>query len=233
MAGLGEQLASRAARVVCRNGAVRAVHDLGPAFRRVDVEIGEVSWAPGSKVQFRIRGATFRTFTPFGWGDGTVSFLVHRHDRGPATSWVDGLEAGGEVQLFGPRRSLSLSNLETGPILVGDETSFALAAAWAAHGPHPATAHVFEVTSHEASETVLEHLGVGRSMLVERTAGDEHHGQLAERVLGVFAGHPTGAVMLTGKAQTIRAVRGALKDAGLAPAVRVKAYWDPNRSGLD
>lgn len=39
--------------------------------------------------------------------------------------------------------------------------------------------------------------------------------------------------MITGKAQTIRAVRGAIKDAGLSPTARVKAYWDPNRTGLD
>ena len=137
------------------------------------------------------------------------------------------------VQLFGPRRSLSLVDLDGGPVLVGDETSFALAAAWTAHGSARPVAQVYEVTGVADAEAVLAHLGVGPATLVARTDGDGHHPDLARRVIEALAADPAAPLALTGKAQTIRAVRGAVKDAGLSPTVRVKAYWDPDRSGLD
>ena len=46
--------------------------------------------------------------------------------------------------------------------------------------------------------------------------------------------HPDAPVCLTGRAQTIAAVRRRLKEDGLtARDTKVKAYWDPNRTGLD
>ena len=185
-------------------------------------------------MQFHIDGRQFRTYTPFGWDGRSVSFLAYRHGDGPATTWLDQLQAGGTVHMIGPRSSLRLADVTEAPIVVGDETSFAVAAAWDRHGALPAAAHVFEVTAPDESRAVLDGLGLdGTSTLVARADDDGHHPALGALVVEAIGRHPGSPLVCTGKAQTIRAVRGAVKDAGLAPPARVKAYWDPRRSGLD
>lgn len=216
-----------------RTAVVEGVADIGPSFRRVDLRVdGRVSFSPGCKVQAWMGGASFRTFTPFAWDGDTVSLLVFRaghtgHD-GPATPWVDGLTVGSTIDLLGPKKSLVLSDLSAPPVVVGDETSIAVATTT------PAEAVLLEVTSRTAVEPVLAAVGIDPAVtLVERQPDDAHHEALAANVVEALRAVPAAPLVITGKAQTIRAVRGAVKDAGLSPAARVKAYWDPNRSGLD
>ncbi|MGE3619660.1 MAG: siderophore-interacting protein [Acidimicrobiia bacterium] len=236
MANILGGLADRAVGLLVRPGTIGAVEDVAASFRRVEIRVDLPAgvWAPGAKVQFRIRGATFRTFTPFAWADGSVSFLLHRHGGvGPAVAWADGLDVGSGVQMFGPRRSLSLAGLDAGPVVVGDETSLALAAAWAIDGTRSATAHVLEATTPGEVDAVAAGLGLGSVEVVQRRPDDAHHPDLAVRVVDVLAAHAGAPLVATGKAQTIKAVRAAVKAAGLSPPARVKAYWDPNRAGLD
>lgn len=234
MTSILDRVADVATKLILSSTTVTAAADAGPTFRRIELDGGAASWSPGCKVQARVRGATFRTFTPFGWTEDrrSVSLLVHRHPEGLATDWVDGLLVGDEVQLFGPRRSLALDDVTDAPIVVGDETSFALAAAWAGHGATPALTHLFEVTSTIDSRITLDALGLDAELIARRD-DDAHHPDLVERVVELVAADPGATLVLTGKAQSIRAIRGGLKDAGLSPAVKVKAYWDPNRSGMD
>jgi NADPH-dependent ferric siderophore reductase len=230
MASILEQVTDRAARLLLRVGAVRAVTDLGPGFRRLDIDtdLPAATWAPGAKVQFRMRGTAFRTFTPFDWHDGSVSFLVHRHHGGgPATAWAEQLAVGDEVQQFGPRRSLVLTDLPAAPVLVGDETSVALATTVAA------AAQLFEATAIDAMTAALHPLGIEPTRVIERQPDDAHHPEVISAVLDALAANPGAPLVVTGKSTTIRAVRAAVKDAGLSPVARVKTYWDPNRSGLD
>lgn len=44
---------------------------------------------------------------------------------------------------------------------------------------------------------------------------------------------PAASLVITGRAQTVHMIRGALKEASITRTVRVKAYWDTNRAGLD
>jgi NADPH-dependent ferric siderophore reductase len=135
--------------------------------------------------------------------------------------------------MFGPRSSLDLSRLDAAPILVGDETSFGLALAWRTHRPDDAACHVFEAADPADAGQALAHVGIDGAELFpagDDTAADE----LAHRVGEVVAAHPAAPLVLTGKAQTIRRLRAALKAAGQARhPVKVKAYWDENRAGLD
>lgn len=234
MANPVDLLADRAVRLLTRTGRVAAIRPIATAFDEIVVDLDGVDWEPGAKVQFRTGGMTFRTFTPFGWDQASVSFLVYHHGaEGRVEGWLAALHPGDEVQLFGPRRSLSLADLDAAPVLVGDETSLALAASYARAGGHDAAAHLFETTESTAVTAVADHLGLGPVETVTRTAGDGHLDELSRRVLALLAEHPSAPLVITGKAQTIRAVRGALKEAGVSRTVRVKAYWDPNRSGLD
>ena len=228
------RVADLAARAILREGTVRAVEDLTPGFRRVDLETGSVSWAPGQKVQFRVRGIDFRTYTPFAWTASGVSFLVVRHGTGPAATWVESLAPGQTVQMWGPRSAVDPSKVVGPPIFIGDETSFALTAAWVTAARAPVAAQLYEVGSVDESRTVLDRLALGdTATVIPRAPGDTHRADLARRAVALAQAQPGAPIVLTGNVRSIRAVRDALKEAKVASAVRAKAHWDPDRKGLD
>lgn len=227
------RVAEMAARVVLREGTVRALADLGDGFRRVDLAVAGVQWAAGQKVQFRVRGIDFRTYTPFGWSAGGASFLVVRHGTGPAAAWIETLQPGLTVQLWGPRSAVDLSKMTSPPIFVGDETSFGLSAAWRSEGRTPMAAQLYEVGSIDASRAILDGLDLGTASLVQRREGDGRRDEFARRAVELAREHRAAPLVLTGNVRSIRAVRDALKAAGIATPVRAKAHWDPNRKGLD
>jgi NADPH-dependent ferric siderophore reductase len=229
------RVAEMAARVVLREGTVRALEDLGDGFRRVDLDVAGAQWAAGQKVQFRVRGIDFRTYTPFAWSAaGAVSFLVVRHGTGPAAAWVESLQLGQTVQMWGPRSALDLAKVTAPPIFVGDETSFALTAAWANGDRGKVAAQLYEVGAVDGSRAALSRLALGDdATLVVRTAGDVHRDELARRAVALAQAHPGAPIVLTGNVRSIKAVRDALKAAGIASVVKAKAHWDPNRKGLD
>jgi NADPH-dependent ferric siderophore reductase len=226
-----------------RRATVAQVTDLTARLRRIDLTTAKpADWAAGQKVQVQVRGLQLRTYTPFAWTDDTVSLLAFRHGTGEATPANDWLarhtEIGSEIAFTGPRKAVRLDNLTAAPIFVGDETSFALTAAAAgvvqSAAGQTAAAQVYEVTDETPSKLVLDALGLGQdATLVERTTDDAHHDELCARVIEAVTANPDHPLVLTGKAQTIKAVRQSLKTAGHAPEVRVKAHWDPRRSGLD
>ncbi len=236
MPRLTNVVADRATRLLTREVVVNSVTDLTPHFRRIDLT-GEplhgASWSPGQKVQVRTSGFTFRTYTPFAWGDEQVSLLTYRHGSGPASEWIVGLEVGERCQVFGPRRSLDLASLIDDPIVLGDETSFALTASWRLDAGRSTAAELYEVTSPDEARSVLDGLDLSGATLVERD-GDAHLDHLVDLLRETISDHPAAPLVLTGKAQTIQRLRASLKAEGITPpAVRVKAYWDINRSGLD
>lgn len=234
MPALVDRLASAATKPLTRTLTVTGVADIAEEFRRIDLRTaGELRWEPGQKVQVHVKGFEFRTYTPFASDGDRVSLLAALDASGPGTSLIAALGAGDEIAVFGPRRAMDLSKVAAAPIVIGDETSFALGAAWEQHGSVPAAAHLYEVSHPDPSAAACEALGIGGATLVERTADDGHLERLSELAVDLVRATPDASLILTGRAQTIRAIRGTLKSAGLGPATRVKAHWDPNRSGLD
>jgi NADPH-dependent ferric siderophore reductase len=234
MPALVDRLASAATKPLTRTLVVTAAADVADGFRRIDLRTsGELRWEPGQKVQIHVKGFEFRTYTPFAWDGDRVSLLAALDASGPGTDLVARLAAGDEIAVFGPRRAMDLSKVASAPIVIGDETSFALGAAWEQHGSVPAAAHLYEVSHPDPSAAACEAIGLPGATLVERTADDGHLDRLCELAVDLVRATPDAPLVLTGKAQTVRAVRGALKAVGLSPATRVKAHWDPNRSGLD
>lgn len=235
-------LADTASKMLFRASVVTAVADHGAHFRSIVLTgdaLAKATWSVGDKVQVRTDpdGFAVRTYTPVSWDTtrGSTRLLAYAHGNGPGSTWVQALTVGAPCELFGPRRSLKLDDL-AGPILfVGDETSFALAAAW--RGQHPdvqPVAELFEVTEPDESRVALEVVGLSSAQLFRRDDGSAHVEQLSETVIDLLRAHADAALCLTGKAQTIAALRRRIKSAGLAGhPIRVKAYWDEDRSGLD
>ena len=183
-------------------------------------------------------GLAARTYTPVGWDRdrGATRLLTHSHGDGPGSRWAASVGVGDRCQLFGPRRSLALAKVTAPLVLVGDETSFALAAAWQHHGPGtPALAALFEVTDPHAARVALDAVGIARDAARRPRQPDGGHvSGMAEAILDVLGERPDAVLCLTGRAQTIAVLRRALKASPVAGRTSlVKAYWDENRTGLD
>jgi ferric-chelate reductase (NADPH) len=164
-----------------------------------------------------------------------MSFLVYVHGDAPGGQWAKTVAVGDHVHVFGPRGSLALSKLEGPVVFVGDETSFAVARSLREHrGASNGLSFVFEVSSRSESILGLEHLELTSDSIVERKNDDSHLGELEERARMELAAKPNSNLVLTGKAQSIQAIRKGLKARPIDYATQtVKAYWSPGKKGLD
>jgi ferric-chelate reductase (NADPH) len=235
-------VAEAASKVFFRSAEITSVDDYGSHFRSIEISgeaLKKASWALGDKLQVRMdqEGLTTRTYTPTWWDTdkGATRLLTYGHGRGPGSAWIERAAPGRPCQLFGPRSSLKIDDLQGLVAFVGDETSFALVSAWQTQhiGEQPALL-VFEVAHADESTEVLDAIGVSPSNVFLRRENAAHVPELAAAVIGQLRRQPETSLCLTGKAQTIAAVRQAVKAAGLSRRpTQVKAYWDENRSGLD
>lgn len=229
---------------------VAAVETLSLNFRLITLEgaaLKDAAWTLGQKLQVAMgTGMTTRTYTPIFWDAtaGRTQLLAYLHDQGaapdaaPGSRWAAGLTAGADCRVFGPRRSLDLSDPGSsgrgGPVVVfGDETSFALAASLGPRsGEDDAPAHLFEVSDVAEARQVLARMGLDGARVIGRQAGDAHLA-VAEAELTRLAAR-RACFALTGKASSIQRMSRALKMVGVPAArIRAKAYWAPGKTGLD
>ena len=222
-----------------RQATVTAVSEPGPHFRAFTLSgdaLRGVTFGPGDKVQFFIGDDGMRTYTPVRWDSarGTADFLAYLHGTTPGARWARELREGDACQLFGPRSSLPLTEY-TGPVLlVGDETSLAVAQSLAlARGGDPGLAFLFEVSSASEVGALLPSLGLDAATVIERRPGAAHLGELADAIAARLRSHPSSRLVMTGQAQSIQALRAQLGERGQKPSGKNKAYWSVGRVGLD
>jgi ferric-chelate reductase (NADPH) len=223
-------------RWMMRPARVAAVQTLSPRFRLVALEgdgLKGVEWLPGHKIQVAIgSGFSTRTYTPISWDAdaGQMTLLAFLHGDGPGSHWAGTVREGDACQLFGPRRSVDLSDVGETIVLFGDETAFGIAAALQCRC---ATAElVFEVSDAMESREVLKAIGLGRATLIERRHDNAHLTTIGDELIPFVA---RGArFVLTGKAQSIQSVSQVLKKGGMKSSnVKSRAYWSPEKTGLD
>jgi ferric-chelate reductase (NADPH) len=232
------RLSDAGARLLLRPATVAAVREHGASIRAIDIGGEKLSGAaciPGDKVRLRVDTLALRTYTPVSWDaeSGTATLLAATHADGPGSAWCRNVRPGEECEVRGPECSVRLDRVAGAPILVGDESSFGLAAAWRSFRPDAPAAMLFEVGDVSATRAALDEIGLDAT-LVERTPGATHRDALAHQVAALVRARPDATLCMTGCAQTIAAVRRHLKQAAVAPtATIVKAYWDEHRKGLD
>lgn len=219
--------------LVLRDATVRAVRDVAPHFRAVELvgpALRGVDFHPGDKIQVLLPSRDVRTYTPLRWDSeaGATELLVYHHTDSPAGAWIRGLAEGDACRFVGPQRSLRRAG--SGPaVLFGDETSCAAAHAFAAADPELAL--VLE-TSHEAD--VARALGdlAAHATLVPRSADESHLARVLDALQSRLE-RPGAALYLTGRAQAIQGVRAGLKVRALASPKATRAYWSLGKRGLD
>lgn len=212
---------------------VTDVVDHAPALRAITLTTPKrADWTPGEMIRIAVRDLSLRSYTPLEVHDGAMTILAHLPGKGPGSEWCARAEAGQECRIL-RQKSIDLAKHTPAPLVVGDETSLGLYLAQAATVAEPPTG-IFEVDDADAATAALAHHGAGPATFVTRRPDDGHLDELRATVVDALTSQPDTTLCLTGRAQTIAALRRQLKDAGLAERTAVvKAYWDVNRAGLD
>lgn len=208
---------------------VRAVRSLTSSFRLIELapsSSGKSEGRPGDKVQVLLDGQDeVRTYTPIAWGsDGSMALLAFVHGDTPASRWAKAIEAGQRLRFLPPQRSLSMDD---GAItLIGDETSLAVAAAYARSRPGRVRS-LIEIEESTDISDVANQIGLIDATIVKRAKSTPRGGALLEVI-----GDVRGPVGLTGGGELIQSVRTRLRDHG-ARDIKSKAYWIEGRRGID
>lgn len=225
--------------LVFRKATIAHARELSPHFRWLELEgdaLRGVLAQPGDKLQMFLPGVGMRTYSPVAWDParGTTKLLVYLHGTSPGAVWGRSARAGDGCQFFGPRGSIPLGAMPGPVVLFGDETSFAVAHALrVARGSADEIDAVFEASEREESRAVLDALGLAGAALIERAPGDAHLDAAHEALRAALHKRPTARLVMTGKAQSIQALRARLRAEGLQREGKVKAYWSVGKAGLD
>lgn len=201
---------------------------LSEHFVRFDVEgaqLANVRFVPGDKVQLFL-GSDMRTYTPVEWpSDGKTYFVGYVHGaETPGTQWLRALKVGDEVPLFGPRRSIDASDLPGPLLLIGDETSVAVAAALTRAKLDRHVTVLLEANHPEETKRVAQTLGLSNVTVTER-------GKLDAPLLAQL---DVGATpIFTGRAATIQELKKTLRQQQRVVGGLTKAYWAEGKRGLD
>jgi ferric-chelate reductase (NADPH) len=230
-------------RLMTHETRVDAVHALSPHFRLVSLRseaFRRVAHAPGDKVQVRVDGMAFRTYTPFrlSEGDDRLELLGYAHGGTPAAQWLATVAPGDRCHVMGPRRSLDLAAIDRSTVFVGDETSLGLALALCGTPLGGLDTHfIFEVADATEVRTVLEFMGRGmlqHAWLVERRADGAHLAEIETALARYASADSFRQYVLSGRAPTIQRLQRTLKGAGAKPSqMLAKAYWAPGKIALD
>ncbi|MCE9622611.1 MAG: hypothetical protein K8R99_09730 [Actinomycetia bacterium] len=212
--------------------SVVALRAPAPGFRLITLAgsgLAKHLWHAGDRISLRTPEDELRSYTPFDWDqkEGRARLLIVGLGSGPGTRFVHGLAVGDEVQLLGPKRSVNL-DLERAPIIVGDETILGLCAAWSNAHPDSPPIVLLEAIDVAACQAATLAIGVAPQVAVRDRAS------LVAATVEAVQANPAAPLILSGRAQTIAAIRRTLKHAGLSDhPVKTRAYWDENRAGLD
>ena len=209
---------------VLQRARVVAADEVAPGFRRISLQGEGLQPLPGNKLQILLPSDDVRTYTPIAAREGVV-LLGWQHAGGPGARWISDVEVGAEVRFVGPQRSLELP---AGPvILLGDETSVAVAASFEVARPGQVHA-IFQGGSVDALRAAAEAMGLRPAHV--SSSGDTI--SAVEAVLASQAALPGASVALTGGSEFVLAVRAALRERGVRD-IKLKTYWIPGRMGLD
>ncbi|MGN7778042.1 siderophore-interacting protein [Mycolicibacterium sp. 22603] len=239
MSPLAARLSDLAADVLFTAVRVTEVTNLTTKFVKVTLgcdAFTRANWTPGDKLQLRPRRGSLamRAYTPINWNpdEGSTDLIAYRHGEGPAARWFDNAVAGVDAEIFGPSKSLDLSDTVTHTVFAGDETSIGLACALRQFNSNA----TFLYEAHEPAElsNVLAASGIDADSHILRRSAD--HSELLDHIFEAAAIGRTGAsvdIVVTGEAATVNAVRRGLKARpDLAARIKARAYWASGRTGL-
>lgn len=206
-----------------RRASVVSAEDVG-GFRRLVLRGDVPTPTAGTKLQLLLPSDHMRTYSPIASPEGLV-LLGWKHAGGPGARWLSEVRPGTEIRFAGPQRSLELP---PGPvIIVGDETSVAVAAAFEVERPGQVQA-VFRASTAADVRAAAARVGLHPVAVVER--GDT--AATLDAVVAARASAPHATIAVTGGSDLVVAVRSALRAQSIS-ITKTKTYWIPGKRGLD
>lgn len=200
--------------LVLTTGRILSVDAITEQFRVIRIETSAKA-SPGDKVQIDAGGFQLRTYSPFDIEASAFSVLALIHGDTPGSKWASGVTGGDKVGFLGPRSSGATKQKAT---VFGDETSIGVAKSLGVKA-------VIESTRVDETKEVTQRLGLDAHVVL-RVPDETHLTEVTTQLREIGA-----PIVLTGRSTAIIEVRKRLRAHGFDP--RAKAYWDPNRKGLD
>ncbi|HEY0227937.1 MAG TPA: siderophore-interacting protein [Mycobacterium sp.] len=236
MLKLGSRLSDLISDLVLTTVNVIEVESLASRFTRVRLQspaFEQARWTPGDKLQFRVKPGSvdLRTYTPINWDaeQGITDLIAFDHGQGPGARWFDQAVGGDVCEVFGPSRSIDLSDTTSQVVFIGDETSIALAQAL--RQINPAARFLFETEDPYSLHSALTALDFPESEVMVKSE-DRHALLESTREAGEEFGEAFDLVV-SGDAATVSAARRANRSwEHLTPRIKARAYWAKGRTGL-
>lgn len=223
MSSVKGKLVRMISRVAFPRATIAATQRVG-GFQRLVLRCEVSKPAAGTKLQPLLPSDDTRTYTPIGASEGLV-LLGWTHAGGPGARWMSGARPGEVLPFVGPQRSLAL---DAGPVvLVGDETSVAVAASFAVERPGALHA-IIQAEGAADVRGAAESVGLSQIEVVPRGDTTATVAAVHESLSSI----PNAVVALTGGSELVVTVREALRQAGVRN-IKTKTYWSPGKTGLD
>ena len=238
MAPIPARLSDLAADVLFTSAYVDDVIELTARFIKVSLRADAFTrskWTPGDKLQLRPRRGSLamRTYTPINWDhdNGATDVIAYRHGDGPAVRWFNSAAVGTDAEIYGPSRSLDLSDTVADTIFVGDETSIGLA--YALSDLNQTARYVYEATDSTALSDVLTALDIADNADIVTKSDDRNEVLQSIVELAENATSSSLDVVISGDAATVNVVRrGLRRRPDLTTRIKARAYWARGRTGL-
>ena len=205
------------------HATVDSVEAIG-SFQRVQLRCDVKAFSAAAKVQVLLPSNNVRTYTPIP-APGGIVLLGWQHGAGPGARWLRNVRAGDELSFANPQRALQLDAGSV--IVVGDETSVGVAAAFSLERTRQAHAVIQSDTASEVRQAAAS-VGLQHVDVVAR--GDT--GAMRDAVTARLSKSPGAIVALTGGSELVVSVRDALRQAGVR-SIKTKTHWIPGKTGLD
>lgn len=224
MSSMKGKLARLLGSAVLTSARVVTVDVVGQSFRKLRLSSDAPTPQAGTKIQLLLPSDDMRTYSPIA-AEGGMVLLASTQAGGPGARWMAQVQSGDELRFFRPQPSLAL---RAGPvIIVGDETSLAVAAAFEAERSGQVHA-VFAANSVDDVQAAVAAVGLRNAAVMPREKIDD----IIEAVFAAQSATPEAIVALTGGSELIVALRTQLRARGVQN-IKTKSYWVPGRCGLD
>ncbi len=180
-----------------------------------------IGFEPGDKIKIDV-GGPMRSYTPAELTAERLRFTGVVHGGGPGSDWLEALQVGDPVRLFGPAKSLRAADADVQwAAFVGDETT--LGAAEALLGALPE--HVDRLGALEVHEDSV-HAAQGMDIPADVFARSTRGAELVEWAETFPIPEGRGLMWISGEAASLVPVKQMLLERGLQRSMlRIKPYW--------
>ncbi|MEM9673173.1 MAG: siderophore-interacting protein [Bacteroidota bacterium] len=200
-------------------------------------DLRSTSYAPGQVIEFRVNDTEFRHYTPayYDQEEGICDVLFFLHDYGPGSQWADTLKSGDTTKLMGPGGKMRFQSEHQHHFIFGDESSLGLCTMLKSEVNEQQREYLCLLELDEAHQHWPELVNLQADVV---TKSDQHPAREAVRWIQEMQGRlwdtwQQAVFYLTGRAQSIQAVRRRLIERGVgAKKIITFPYWADGKKGL-